>query len=421
MKTSKGKKILILSYHDFPYEGHGYIMWKQLLNDGYDAYFVTCVSKYTNDNTHTFFDIHQKNIVDRVRLRFMSFFKCRLGNNKTQPDKQEYCYYNTSNTFWGNAKKILRKIKVVPDIIVFAWCDHFISPRVVFDLYRLTKAKMVIIMVDAHLLGGGCHFPCDCKQYETGCKKCPVLVDPKMAVKLYNEKVKYLRDLPLTVIGSNYDLLRAKKTLFLKNSELKCVLNVPQVPVVLEKREARKILDIPNDAFVMLWGAQYTTDKRKGFSLFMKSLEMMSKKIKRKTTVLLLSNDAVDTTKYSLSKCITILQPGFFSQDKLYMAFYASDLYVSSSADDSGPMMVNYSMACGTPVLSFPIGVAIDLIRHKVTGYLAEMMNVEDLAEGMRFFYGLESEELNKMSKECISKLNDIRNRSKSLLSLVVE
>ena len=70
-------------------------------------------------------------------------------------------------------------------------------------------------------------------------------------------------------------------------------------------------------------------------------------------------------------------------------------------------MMVNYSFALGTPVVSFPIGVADDLIVHKETGYLATYKDVEDVAKGILFLRGLNEDERNSMSERCVKIIND--------------
>ena len=67
--------------------------------------------------------------------------------------------------------------------------------------------------------------------------------------------------------------------------------------------------------------------------------------------------------------------------------YSASNVYVSSSIADSGPMMVAYSIACGTPVVSYPIGYAFDCVKHENTGYIAEYASIDDLANGIMYFY----------------------------------
>lgn len=67
----------------------------------------------------------------------------------------------------------------------------------------------------------------------------------------------------------------------------------------------------------------------------------------------------------SIASNVNIIMPGFLSENELFEVYCAADVFMSTTIADSGPMMVNYSIACGTPVVSFPIGVAQDLVMHK--------------------------------------------------------
>ena len=64
-------------------------------------------------------------------------------------------------------------------------------------------------------------------------------------------------------------------------------------------------------------------------------------------------------------------------------------------------MMVNYSMACGRPVIAFPVGIAQDLIVHKETGWMAEMRNTEDFAMGLDYFYQMDSISFSLIEENC--------------------
>ena len=110
-----------------------------------------------------------------------------------------------------------------------------------------------------------------------------------------------------------------------------------------------------------------------------------------------------------LSDRMNIVQLGLLDEKGLFTAYYASDLFVSSSIDDSGPMMVNYSIACGTPVLSFPIGVSVELVQHMKTGYIADFMSIQSLEDGIDYFYRLTESELDAFRNNCLSLMSEYR------------
>jgi len=56
---------------------------------------------------------------------------------------------------------------------------------------------------------------------------------------------------------------------------------------------------------------------------------------------------------------------------------------------------------CGTPVVSFDMGVAPDLVHTGKTGYRAELKNSADLARGIQAILDLSPEESRNMSESC--------------------
>lgn len=68
---------------------------------------------------------------------------------------------------------------------------------------------------------------------------------------------------------------------------------------------------------------------------------------------------------------------------RLSLVYAASDVFVSPSREDSGPVTVAESMLSGTPVVAFPVGNAPELVRHEDTGYIARYEDVADFAAGL--------------------------------------
>ena len=130
-------------------------------------------------------------------------------------------------------------------------------------------------------------------------------------------------------------------------------------------------------------GALSLANERKGFKYLLESLRIFVENIDEEVYAIVPGN-MVD---FIAVKHINFIYPGMLDMDGLCKAYIASDVYISPSIADAGPMMVKYSIACGTPVVAFPIGYALDFVKHKETGYLAKYMDTEDMAEGILFFY----------------------------------
>jgi glycosyltransferase involved in cell wall biosynthesis len=58
-------------------------------------------------------------------------------------------------------------------------------------------------------------------------------------------------------------------------------------------------------------------------------------------------------------------------------------LFVFPTRADNLPLVLQESMACGTPMISFKIGGVSDLVRPGVTGYLATPEDADDFCKGI--------------------------------------
>jgi D-inositol-3-phosphate glycosyltransferase len=56
----------------------------------------------------------------------------------------------------------------------------------------------------------------------------------------------------------------------------------------------------------------------------------------------------------------------------LARAYQAADFFVSPSTNETGPMMAGEAMACGRPLIAYPIGIAPDLVVPGLNGTLVE-------------------------------------------------
>jgi glycosyltransferase involved in cell wall biosynthesis len=64
-------------------------------------------------------------------------------------------------------------------------------------------------------------------------------------------------------------------------------------------------------------------------------------------------------------------------------------------------MMINEAIMCGTPVVSFDIGVAPDLVITGQTGYRVAVKSGEALADGLRAMLTQTAEKLGEASENC--------------------
>lgn len=75
--------------------------------------------------------------------------------------------------------------------------------------------------------------------------------------------------------------------------------------------------------------------------------------------------------------------PGFMPAAAMPRLYHALDAYVSPSRDEGGPAGVLEAMASGVPVVSTRTGMAVDLIEHGISGFVADIDNPDMLAESL--------------------------------------
>jgi len=148
---------------------------------------------------------------------------------------------------------------------------------------------------------------------------------------------------------------------------------------------ARDILNLDKEKKYILFGAMNSTsDPRKGWDYLKKSLQKIDEKysdLKNEVELLVFgSSYSEDVEKLPFN--VKFL--GRFSDEiALSLIYNSADLFAAPSLEDNLPNTVLESLHCGTPVAAFDIGGMPDMIEHKNNGYLAELKNPTDLAEGI--------------------------------------
>lgn len=398
------KNILILATLDEKGEGHARSFIKLFESLRYNVSFVPMIRR--DSSVKTF-------IMDALSVSDFRYFYFRLSSYFRKllffPFKEARSSYQGES--YVTSDLILSKIDFTPDYICIGSHIRFLTPRIISELYFKTGAAIILLMVDEQILGGGCYYPLDCNQYVTGCTNCPRFPYGKCIPKnIYKSKVKYLSSIPFHIVGSPFDLDRASKVSFLKEKIMHPFVGVPTIPFKISKSDARKKFNIDNHDFVILAGAVSLKDRRKGFKELEESLLEFAKQVSanRSVTLLLLGKN---TESFHIEENIKICAPGYLKLEEMFTAFYACDIFVSSSLEDSGPYMVNYSIACGRPVVAFPVGIAMTLVRHKQTGYIASYKDTSDFAIGINYFYNMEASMLLRAEELCEKHLSSFRDK----------
>ena len=186
------------------------------------------------------------------------------------------------------------------------------------------------------------------------------------------------------------------------------------LPMSNQKESIRKILGISKEFLVIGsfqkdgsgWKDGLDPKFIKGPDLFVSTLKKLSSL--GYPVFALLTGPARGYVKKELSKCgIPYFHKYPKNHNDLIRLYHALDVYLITSREEGGPMGLLESIACGTPVASTNVGMASDIICDKITGCLADQIEVENIAQKVEYLINMsnkEKEELQIRARKVVEK-----------------
>lgn len=274
-----------------------------------------------------------------------------------------------------------------PDIIHLRWvCGGLLR----IETIRKFQQPIVWTLSDMWPVTGGCHHSEECDHYTAQCGACPRLGSHRrfdLSHWVWRRKsVAYAKKQLTIVAPSTWIAERARKSTLFKN---KHVVTIPHgldtgtfQPV--DCHLARKMLGLPQDRPLLLFGAGKPGHPWKGSDLLQAALQRLHQRNMLGEAELVVFGGALQNGKLtSVPKTYSL---GHFHDDiSLAMLYSAADVFIMPSRYESFGQMATEAMACGTPVVGFNAHSLPDLIDHRKTGYLAAAFDTEDLARGIHW------------------------------------
>ena len=303
--------------------------------------------------------------------------------------------------------KLLRIANIKADAIIVLFAKDFINTKNIFELSQTTNAPVYWLMYDMAPITGGCHYAWDCVGYQKKCGSCPGLFssDPYDATFVNLEyKKRFIDRTNIQLIaGSEWQYRQAMSSSLFKNKTIhKMLLSIDSTifkPV--DKEKHRMEMGISNTKKIVFFGSVYLTHIRKGMYYLLECFKILNEKIKgtelENNVLLLIAGMGIEEIVDSLPFEYHYL--GML--DNTYgiaSAYQAADVFICPSIEDSGPSMINQSIMCGTPVVSFEMGVSLDLVITGKTGYRAKLKDSNDLAQGLYNVLTLDNNQYTEIS-----------------------
>jgi glycosyltransferase involved in cell wall biosynthesis len=152
---------------------------------------------------------------------------------------------------------------------------------------------------------------------------------------------------------------------------------------------ARSELGLPNEARIVLVGADSLKLPRKGVDLLLEALHRLGSDPTAPRALMVVSFGSHPIEPSLLPRWIESRHLGRIGERAAMARVYAAaDVFVAPSRMENLANTVLEAMACGTPVAAFRIGGMPDAVDHGVNGYLAEPFDTADLARGIADLVG---------------------------------
>jgi glycosyltransferase involved in cell wall biosynthesis len=311
-------------------------------------------------------------------------------------------YGNNVGEFVYKLSRYLSRKSGLVDFIPFEILTHNLTKPFEYDLYHFHSISAAASPIFLRWVGkrkptiwtfhecapftGGCIYPSvtDCHAYTDRCGQCsqldmwPFLTSFDYTGFAQDYKKKLAREnLFIPVVPSHWLAKEVVKSGMCEQEPIvipNCIDTSAFKPI--DKFKARASLNLPQDRFVILIGAAFINNKRKGIKYALEAISLLDSE----PYVLAVGGQSDDLLKQKFP-----IRCAGYIQDKTELAHYysAADVFVFPTLADNHPLAAIEAMACGTPVIGFRTGGVPEIIDHNINGWLVDQKDVSGLVSAL--------------------------------------
>ncbi len=323
------------------------------------------------------------NINSSLFFRFLFLLKNKIIQKILFFFKNDSYDYRSINLFPSpRLVNLINQSKV--DIVHLHWIgSEMLSIR---DIAKINK-NIIWTLHDAWPLNGSYHInPKDYFNFENfNYSNCPD--DSKFLERwMLNRKKSHLLKKNISFTAPS-DLFVKKFECSLFNNGINKCYEIPNF-IDLEKWSpvskniALDFLKLKTSKKIIVFGANNAiTSYNKGFR-FIKELVSL---LPSSDFIFILFGENNFEYNFPSDSCEVINLGKIDSLEKMKMIYSVGDLTLTPSLSESFSMVSLESIACGTPVVAFENTGTSSVVRHKISGYLAQKSNIEDLIAGINW------------------------------------
>jgi glycosyltransferase involved in cell wall biosynthesis len=267
---------------------------------------------------------------------------------------------------------------------------HDLSSAISYEtLIQLSQHKPVVFTVhDCSAFTGGCIYPMGCEKYLKKCERCPQLGQWPLSTKF--DRTGFLQGQRRRAAASHgiqyifpsewiRQTMLSAMPLARPGLQISNAIDPAQLAPI-DKKEARRKLDLPENQPVILISAQDLTDKRKGTAYAVEAIKQVSDL----SPVLISTGHSSQALAFQVGDIPHISFGHIRQSDRMALIYSAADVYLFPTLADNCPYSVQETMACGTAVIGFATGGVPEIVISGETGLLVPAEDRYQLALALR-------------------------------------
>jgi glycosyltransferase involved in cell wall biosynthesis len=277
--------------------------------------------------------------------------------------------------------------RLAPSIVNVHWIGKgFLR----LESLRRLPGPIVWTLHDSWPFTGGCHVPQQCERFTDVCGACPLLGSRSgrdLSRSVWTRKARAWRGLAMTLVApSRWMAERAARSSLFAHGRIEVIPHGVDTSVYRprDRGRARSSLGLPPSEPIVLFAAMWAEhDPNKGFHLLARALARVRLATGRRPRLLVAGSttlhrhpDLAGVPAHALGE--------IHDDAAMAEAIAAADVVAVPSLQESFSFATLEAMACGRPVVAFPVGAVPELIRDGTNGVVVPSFDVPALAEGLR-------------------------------------
>ena len=326
--------------------------------------------------------IKKRNLIEKLFVickLYLERFLINLLNYKDQN-------FHSLSIFPSNINSEINKID--HDIVNLHWVQHEM-----ISIEEIGKIKKPIVWTlhDAWPFSSTNHYPLSFSKELLSLNNFKnqnnISLNERIDKWCLERKLKSWKQSMKIVCPSNWIAKCARDSEIMKNWDINVIPNPLNTDIFfpINKKKARKFLQIPNNKKLIVFGAlDGTKDLRKGADLLFKTLNILQG-INNDFKLITFGKSDTRVRKNNLS--IECFDMGFISKDKdLAIIYSAADILIMPSRMESFGQVASESMACGTAVIGFNTSGIKDIIDDNENGFLVRRFDCSEMAAKINIY-----------------------------------